>query len=46
MMCEVLNLPKDINELKPDYSRSMECAECGTIATAPTPVDMEEEYYD
>ena len=75
-------MPKDITELKPDYTRSMdirgtstkscpcgcdiwnlkvifdddgeigmyfldmECAECGTLATAPTPVDMEEEYYD
>ena len=81
MMCEVLNLAKDITELKPDYTRSMdirgtptkscpcgcdiwnlkvifdddgeigmyfldmECAECGTLATAPTPIDTEEENY-
>jgi hypothetical protein len=24
----------------------MECAECGTLATAPTPIDTEEESYD
>ncbi len=78
----MLNLAKDITELKPDYTKSMdirgtptkscpcgcdiwnlkvifdddgeigmyfldmECAECGTLATAPTPIDTEEEYYD
>lgn len=76
------NLPRDISELKPDYSKSMdirgtptstcpcgcdiwnlkvifdddgeigmyfldmECADCGTLATAPTPNDIEVEDYD
>jgi hypothetical protein len=25
------------------YFLDMECAECGTLATAPTPIDTEEE---
>jgi len=26
------------------YFLDMECAECGTLATAPTPIDTEESY--
>jgi hypothetical protein len=44
--CEIWNLKTmfdDDGEIGM-YFLDMECAECGTLATAPTPIDTEESY--
>jgi hypothetical protein len=43
--CDVWNVKAAFHDYEMSYYyRDMECANCGSLATAPTPLDMPEDY--